>query len=93
MPEAEIGRLNFLEFDLLLKRKQLADDRLRLNAGYVWAAVHNTAMGDPDRRAMQPSDIVPRAPGVEEEPTYMTPAETKNYLFKMFQGDSKPSMR
>lgn len=58
MPEDEVGQLTFLEYDALLRRKHLADDKLRLNAGYIYAAIYNTAMGDPDRTAVQPSDIV-----------------------------------
>lgn len=48
------------EYEALVDRKKAADMRLRLNAGYIWSAILNAApFADPNRRAVQPSDIVP----------------------------------
>jgi hypothetical protein len=95
LPEEEIGHLNFKEYDVLLKRKQMADDRQRLNAGFIWAAIHNTAYGDPDREAKQPTDIVPSMNKEEPLPdlTKMTPEQQKYYIFRTFQGAGKRNMR
>ena len=89
MPAAEIGRLNFKEYYALLKRKHMEDDLARLNAGYVYAAIHNTAFGDPKRQAVQPTDIVPRLQPAPPDMTKMSPKAQKNYLFWVFQGAGK----
>lgn len=83
MPEEEIGQLNFLEYDALLRRKHLADDKLRLNAGYIYAAIHNTAPGDPDRKAVQPSDIVASMNQVDAGPLPDFTAAAGLSMFKM----------
>ena len=94
MPEEEIGQLNFLEFDVLLTRKHLADDKLRLNAGFIYSAIYNTADGDPNREAVQPTDIVP---SMREDKTpdltKMTGEEQRNFIFHVFMGAGKRSMR
>jgi hypothetical protein len=90
LPEEEIGQLNFLEYDALLKRKHMADDKLRLNAGFVYAAVYNTAQGDPNREAVQPTDIVP---SMRQDPhpdmTKMTADQQKNHIFRVLMGSGK----
>jgi len=87
LPEDEIGRLNFLEFDALMRRKGMADDRLRLNAGFIYAAINNTAQGDPNRKAVQPADIVPSM-HPEETPTYnlreMAPELQSKHVHNVF---------
>jgi len=73
-----------------MKRKDMADDRLRLNAGYIYAAIHNTAMGDSNREAVQPSDIVPSM-RVDKNPDLrkMTSEQQKYHIFRVFQGAGK----
>jgi hypothetical protein len=96
LSDDEIGQLNFLEYDALLKRKHMADDRLRLNAGYIYAAIYNTALtGDPNREAKQPEDIVPSMAKPTGPPDLRTmkPEEQKNYMFNVFMGSGKRSMR
>ena len=95
MPEEEIGQLTFLEYYALLKRKHMEDDKLRLNAGFIYAAIHNTAQGDPDREAVQPTDIVPSMKEEERLPdlTQMTPEQQKAHIFNVFMGAGKRSMR
>ena len=73
----------------------MADDALRLNAGYIYSAIHNTApMGDPNRDAVQPTDIVPSM-REDKNPdlTKMTPEEQRNHVFRVFMGAGKRSMR
>jgi len=90
LPEEEIGRLNFLEYDALLKRKHMADDKLRLNAGFVYAAIHNTAMGDPNRDAVQPTDIVPSMrEDKHPDMTRMTAEQQKAHIFAVLGGGKK----
>jgi len=74
----------------------MADDRLRLNAGYLYAAIYNTAMtGEANREAVQPTDIVPSMSRPQGPPDLRTmqPAEQKNYMFNVFMGSGKRSMR
>jgi len=95
MPAAEIGRLNFKKYDALLKRKRAADDLLRLNAGFIYAAIYNTAMGDPKRQPVQPTDILPESSSFKPAPpdmTKMSAKAQKNYLFWVFQGQGKRTM-
>lgn len=48
------------EYEALVERKRADDKRQRLNVGFVWAAILNTAaFADSNRRAAQPEDIVP----------------------------------
>jgi hypothetical protein len=89
LPEEEIGCLNFLEFDALRKRRNLNDDKLRLNAGFIYAAIHNTAPGDPNRDAVQPTDIVPSMRRDAKDVSQMTAAEAKAHIFRVFQGAGK----
>lgn len=74
-------------FDSLLKRKRLADNHVRLNAGIVAAAILNSAPGDPNRKPISPLDFVtdwaPQAPDLSK----MSPNQAKEYLLGMF-GDS-----
>jgi hypothetical protein len=94
LPEEEIGLLNFLEFDALLKRKRMADDKARLNAGYIYAAIYNTAQGDPNRRAVQPADIVPSmAEDQNPDMSKMTAQQQKYHLFNVFMGRGKRALR
>jgi hypothetical protein len=86
--------LNLLEYDALLKRKHIEDDRARLNAGFIYAAIHNTASGaDPNREAVQPTDIVPSM-RVEKHPDLrgMSGEKVKAILFGVFMGGGKKSM-
>lgn len=82
-----------LEFDALLKRKEIAEQKARLNAGYIWAATLNAApFGDPNRRPAQPTDIVPgmRSSDADEaDLTQMTAEEQKRYLMNVFYGTGK----
>ena len=71
----------------------MADDLLRLNAGYIYAAIYNTALGDPKRKAVQPSDIVPSMQPEPLDMTKMSPKAQKNYLFWVFQGGGKSNMK
>lgn len=76
-----------------MRRKEKADDRLRLNAGFIYAAIYNTAMGEPGRRAVQPTDIVPSMREPEfPELDKMTGEQRKAYMFRMFMGSGKKSM-
>lgn len=93
LSEEEVGELNFLEYDALLKRKHLQDDKARLNVGYIYAAIHNTAPGDPNREAVQPTDIVPsmyvnRHPDISK----MSSEQQKAHIFNVFMGAGKRSM-
>jgi len=90
LTEEEVGQLTFLEYDVLLKRKHMDDDRARLNAGYIYAAIYNTAMGDPNREAVQPTDVVPSM-RVEKHPdlTGMSGDQVKRAIFSVFQGQVK----
>lgn len=82
-------------FDALLRRKMADDDRQRLNAGFIYAAVCNSAWGDPARDPAQPTDIVPSMAKKKGPPDLrtMTPEEQKAYLDNMFMGAGKRSMR
>lgn len=94
VPEDEIGNLNFKEYYALMKRKQMADDAARLNAGYIYAAIHNTAaFGDPKRDAVQPSDIVPSMRQELPDLTKMSAKDQKAYMFAVFQGAGKKKRR
>ena len=85
LPEEEIGQLTLLEFDTLLKRKKAADNRVRLNAGIVAAAVLNTAaFGDPNRKPAHPTDFVPDWKKKEKDLTQMSPEEQKFYIMNQF---------
>jgi hypothetical protein len=86
LPEDEIGQLTFLEYFALLKRKHMEDDRARLNAGYIYAAIHNTAYGDPNREAVQPSDIVPSMREDKHDLTGRSGDEVKAMIFSVFGG-------
>lgn len=96
VPSAEIGKLNFKKYAALLKRKQEADDLLRLNAGYIYAAIYNCApFADPKRKAVQPTEILPESSPSKPKPadmTKMSPKAQKNYLFWVFQGQGKRTM-
>lgn len=59
MPEVEIGSLTLRQFEALIDRKTADDNRLRLNAGIVAAALYNTAPGDPNRKPVSPLQFVP----------------------------------
>ena len=65
----------------------MEDDKARLNAGYLYAAIHNTAYGDPNREAVQPTDIVPSM-REERHPdlTGLSGDEVKSIIFSVFQG-------
>jgi hypothetical protein len=94
LAEEEIGQLNLLEYDALLTRKHLDEDRARLNAGFIYAAIHNTAYGgDPNRDAVQATDIVPGM-RVEKHPDLrgMSGELVKQHLFSVFMGAGKKSM-
>lgn len=86
-----MGRLNLLEYDALIQRRQSADNRLRLNAGIIAAAVFNCApFGDPDRKPVSPFDFVPDwkeiadAERDTEDLSQMTPMQQRDYLMNMF---------
>jgi hypothetical protein len=88
--EEEVGRLNLLEYSELLKRKQVEDDKARLNAGFVYAAVLNSAWGNPNRVAAQPTDIVASMQKAKEfDLRELTPEQQKAYLMSMFYGGNK----
>ncbi len=73
-----------------MHRKHMADDTARLNAGYIYAAIHNTAaFGDPKRDAVQPTDIVPSMRKELPDLTKMTAQQQKAYMFAVFQGSGK----
>lgn len=77
--------MNLLEYDALLKRKMAADDKLRLNAGFIYAAIQNTAWGDPNRRPAQPTDIVPSMCHTEEfDLRKLDPDAQAEYITKVF---------
>ncbi len=90
IPEDEVGQLNLLEYDALMRRKQANDNRERLNAGIIAAAINNCApFGDPDREAVSPLDYVPDWKHIAEaqragDITKMTPEQQQEYLFSMF---------
>jgi len=90
LSEDEIGQLTLMEYDALVRRKAMADDRLRLNAGYIYAAIYNTSPGDPNREAKQPTDIVPSMCEKEEfDLRTLTAEQQKNHIFSVFQGAGK----
>ncbi len=56
------------------------------------AAVCNNAMGDPNRKAVQPSDIVPRMQEKEKagaDITQLTPEQRKQHLLNVFSAFRK----
>ncbi len=65
----------------------MEDDKARLNAGYLYAAIHNTAYGDPNREAVQPTDIVPSM-REEKNPdlTGLSGDEVKARIFSILGG-------
>lgn len=69
------------------------DDAQRLNAGYIYAAIHNTAQGDPNRDAVQPTDIVPSM-REDKHPDLrgMSGELVKAHMFRVFMGAGKKSM-
>ena len=72
----------------------MEDDKARLNAGFVYAAVLNSAWGDPSRRAAQPTDIVPSMmKHGDVDLTQMTPEEQQSYLMREFFGKRKTTKR
>lgn len=87
--ENEVGSLNLLEYDALVKRKQAADNRERLNAGIIAAAVCNTAaFGDPDRKPVSALDFVPEWKDLAEASATdlrnMSPNQQRAFLSNMF---------
>lgn len=77
------------EFDALCKRKRENDNKDRLNAGIVAAAIYNSApFGDEGREPVSPLDFVPewkkRNNSVAPDLTEMTPEQQKNYFFNIF---------
>jgi len=89
LPEEDVGRLNLLEYDALIERKKADDDRLRLNAGFIYAAVMNTAQwSDPHRVATQPTDIVPSM-RKEFDLRELSPEQQRDYLMSQFYGKDK----
>ena len=85
LPEEEIGELTLLELDSLLKRSKADHNRVRLNAGIVASAVCNSApFGDPDRKAVQPTDYVPDFKSKERDLTEMSPEEQKFHIMNQF---------
>ena len=91
LADADIGGLNLLEYDALIQRKKAADNRERMNAGIVAAAILNSAaFGDPDRKPVSPLDFVPDYQNIERgrademDLTTLTPLQQKAYLENMF---------
>ncbi len=62
----------------------MEEDRARLNAGFIYAAIHNTAMGDPNRDAVQPTDIVPSMREDRTDLRTMTAEKQKEHIFGVF---------
>lgn len=85
-----MGQLNLLEFDALMKRKEMDDDRHRLDSGIVAAAIVNNLGGGKDGRAVSALDYVPRLKQAAEafrdpyDLTEMTPDEQQRYLMALF---------
>jgi hypothetical protein len=89
LSEEDAGQLNLREFDELIERKKADDDRLRLNAGFIYAAVMNTAAwGDPNRIATQPTDIVPSMKK-EFDLRDLSPEQQLSYFMGCFYGKDK----
>lgn len=90
VPENEVGRLNLLEYDALMKRKRQDDNRQRYNAGIVAAQIWNCApFGDDKRPAHSPLDYVPDWAHLAEaqrngDLTKMTPQQQQAYMISMF---------
>lgn len=87
LTDDEIGRLNLKEYDALCKRAKTADNKARLNAGLIAAAVQNSAMGDPDRKAINPLEYVPDWKYLIDKDgdlTKMTPEQQRDYLLNTF---------
>lgn len=76
------------EYEALVERKRAADKRERLNFGFVWAAILNTAaFADPNRRAAQPEDIVPglaKEHEVRGDLSKKSPEEQADFFKKLF---------
>lgn len=91
MAEEDIGHLNVMEYGELIKRKQVEDDKNRLNVGFIWAALHNTAaFADPNRVAKQPTDIVDSMRQKKEfDLRDLSPEEQKSYIMNTFYGSGK----
>jgi hypothetical protein len=92
LPDDEIGTLNIREYEALIKRKEAADNRMRLNFGIVASIVANSApFGDPNRTPLQPDDFLPEsARAAAIDLTKMEPVEQLNYFMNLF---SKRTMR
>lgn len=87
LSEEDVGQLNIVEYAELIKRKQVEDDKLRLNAGFVYAAILNSAWGDPNRRPAQPTDIVASMHKPEEfDLRLLDPDAQVEYMTKVFAG-------
>lgn len=89
LSDRDIGSLTCLEYDALINRKRENDNRLRLNAGLIAAAIYNAApFGDEDRKAVSPLEFVPelkeRLAPTPVDMTEMTPEEQRDYLFAVF---------
>ena len=90
LTDDEVGGLTVLQYEALLSRKQENDNRLRLNAGFVAAAIYNAApFGDGERKAVSPLDFVPEWQGRAQAEKVidlreMTPEEQRDYLFSIF---------
>ncbi len=80
-----------MEYGELVKRKQAEDDKNRLNAGFIWAALYNTAaFGDPNRTPKHPTDIVDSMRKKKEfDLRDLSPEEQKVYLMNTFYGGGK----
>ncbi len=93
--EDEIGQLNLLEYDALMKRKEMDDDRQRLDAGIVAAAIVNNLGGGVNGKAVSALDYVPRlkaAVGEADDPydlTKMSPDQQQRYFMALFSRHMK----
>ena len=77
------------EFEALCNRRRENDNKDRLNAGIVAAAVYNTApFGDENREPVSPLDFVPewkkKNTSAAPDLTEMTAEEQKMYFFNIF---------
>lgn len=78
-----------------MKRKEMDDDRQRLDAGIIAAAIINNIAGGVNGKAVSALDFVPRlkaAAGLVEDPydlTRMSPDEQQRYFMALFSRHMK----
>lgn len=96
LPDDEIGRLTLAQYEALVARKRVQDNKDRLNAGIVAAAVINAFRAE-GQKPISPLEFVPDwkdlAANSAPDLTTMSPEEQKNYLMSMFMGAGKGNMK